>query len=62
VWGRFAPAKASPRDVDLLLIVTEDFEMQNAPSAAQAVFNSVQAGLLYESQLAASRLNRVQKL
>ena len=51
VWGSFVTAKASPRDVDLLLIVTEDFEMQKVAAAARMVFDSVQARLLYESDV-----------
>jgi hypothetical protein len=51
VWGSFVTTKASPKDVDLLLILDEDFEMQDVPSAALAVFDSVRARLLYESDV-----------
>jgi len=51
VWGSFVTTKASPRDVDLLMIVADDFEIQHVPSAAQVVFDSVQARLLYESDV-----------
>jgi hypothetical protein len=48
VWGSFATAKASPEDVDLLLILDEDFEMQCMYSAPQAVCDSVRH---YESDV-----------
>jgi hypothetical protein len=48
VWGSFATAKASPEDVDLLLILDEDFEMQCMYSALQAVCDSVRH---YESDV-----------
>jgi predicted nucleotidyltransferase len=51
VWGSFVTAKASPKDVDILLIMDEDFETQDVPSAAQEVFDSVRARLLYESDV-----------
>lgn len=51
VWGSFVTAKASPKDVDILLIMDEDFETQNVSSAAQEVFDSVRARLLYESDV-----------
>jgi hypothetical protein len=51
VWGSFVTGKASPRDVDVLLLLDEGFELQHVPSAARAVFDSVQARLLYESDV-----------
>jgi len=51
VWGSFVTAKASPRDIDLLLVLDEEFEVQYLPVAAQAVFDSVRARLLYESDV-----------
>lgn len=55
VWGSFVTTKASPRDVDLLMIVANDFEIQHVLSAAQVVFDSVQARLLYESDVFLAR-------
>lgn len=51
VWGSFVTSKASPKDVDVLLILDEGFELQHVPSAARAVFDPVQARLLYESDV-----------
>jgi predicted nucleotidyltransferase len=51
VWGSFVTSKASPKDVDLLLILDEDFEVEDLPSADQAVFDPVRARLLFESDV-----------
>ena len=51
VWGSFITAKASPKDIDLLLILDDDFEVEQIPSAAQCVFDSVRAKLLFESDV-----------
>jgi hypothetical protein len=51
VWGSFVTTKASPKDVDLLLILDEDFEVADLPSAMQAAFDPVRARLLYESDV-----------
>jgi hypothetical protein len=49
VWGSFVTAKRVPKDIDLLLILDEGFEVERAPAAAQAVFDSIQSKLLFES-------------
>ena len=51
VWGSFVTAKAVPRDLDILLIMDEDFEVERIAVPAQVVFNSVQAKLLFESDV-----------
>jgi hypothetical protein len=51
VWGSFVTTKASPKDLDLLLILDEDFAVEDFPSAVQSVFDSVRARLLYESDV-----------
>jgi hypothetical protein len=51
VWGSFVTTKASPKDVDILLIMDEDFEIERIAPPAQAVFDSVQARLLFESDV-----------
>jgi len=55
VWGSFVTTKASPKDVDLLLILEEDFEVEQVHRAAQAIFDSVLAKLLYESDVFRAR-------
>jgi hypothetical protein len=51
VWGSFVTTKPSPKDVDILLIMKEDFEVERVASQAQAVFDSVRAKLLFESDV-----------
>jgi hypothetical protein len=49
VWGSFVTAKPAPRDLDVLLIMSEDFEVDRTSAQAQAVFDSTRAQLLFES-------------
>ncbi len=51
VWGSFVTAKPAPRDVDILLIMSEDFEVDRIFAPAQVVFDSTRAKLLYESDV-----------
>jgi predicted nucleotidyltransferase len=51
VWGSFVTAKAAPKDIDILLIMGEDFEVERIAAQAQAVFDSVRAKLLFESDV-----------
>ena len=51
VWGSFVTAKASPRDLDILLIMSDDFEVAQVSAPAQAVFDSTRAKLLFESDV-----------
>jgi hypothetical protein len=51
VWGSFVTAKGAPRDLDVLPIMDEDFEVDEIAVPAQAVFDSVWARLLFESDV-----------
>jgi len=51
IWGSFVTAKPSPKDLDILLITDEDFEVEGIAAPAQAVFGSVRAKLLFESDV-----------
>lgn len=51
VWGSFVTAKPVPKDVDLLLIMDEDFEVERAPVPARVVFDSIRSKLLFESDV-----------
>jgi hypothetical protein len=51
IWGSFVTAKAAPKDLDILLIMDEDFEVDGIPAAAQDVFNSVRAKLRFASDV-----------
>jgi predicted nucleotidyltransferase len=51
VWGSFVTAKPVPKDLDILLIMDEEFEVERIAALAQAVFDSVRAKLLFESDV-----------
>lgn len=51
VWGSFVTGKASPRDLDILLIMSDDFAVEQMSASAQAVFDSTRAKLLFESDV-----------
>ncbi|SPE37517.1 conserved hypothetical protein [Candidatus Sulfopaludibacter sp. SbA3] len=51
IWGSFVTAKPAPRDLDILLIMDEDFEVEHSAAAAQGVFDSARAKLLFESDV-----------
>jgi hypothetical protein len=51
VWGSFVPAKPAPKDIDILLIMGEDFEVEKAPAPAQVVFDALRAKLLFETDV-----------
>ncbi len=51
IWGSFVTAKPAPKDLDILLIMDEDFEVEAIAAPAQAVFDSVRANLLFEADV-----------
>lgn len=51
VWGSFVTTKPSPKDLDLLLIMDDDFEVERIAPIAQPIFDSVKAKLLFESDV-----------
>jgi predicted nucleotidyltransferase len=51
VWGSFVTGKPAPRDLDVLLIMSEDFEVDPLPASVQAVFDSTRAKLLFEADV-----------
>jgi hypothetical protein len=51
IWGSFVTSKIAPGDLDVLLIMSEDFEVDGMGASARAVFDSVKAKLLFESDV-----------
>ena len=51
IWGSFVTAKLPPKDLDILLIMDDDFEVDEIDASAQAVFDSVRAKLLFEADV-----------
>jgi len=62
VWGSFVTAKPAPKDLDLLLIMSEDFETGRMSAPAQAVFDSTRARLLFETDVFWARASIGQEL
>jgi hypothetical protein len=55
VWGSLVTSKPAPRDLDILLIMGEGFEVDSISGAARAVFDSTRAKLLFESDIFRAR-------
>ena len=51
IWGSFVTAKPAPRDLDILPIMDQDFEVDGVGAAAQDVFDSMRAKLLFQSDV-----------
>jgi hypothetical protein len=51
VWGSFVTAKLAPRDLDMLLIMDENFEVDRVAGPVQDVFDCMRARLLFESDV-----------
>jgi hypothetical protein len=62
VWGSFVTTKPAPRDLDILLIMAEDFEVDRISGPARAVFDSVRAKLLFEADIFWARSSIGQEL
>jgi len=57
VWGSFVTAKTAPRDLDILLIMSDDFEVEQMSARAQAAFDSTRARLLFEADVFWARVS-----
>ena len=51
IWGSFVTAKVSPRDVDLLLIMDDDFEAEALEPGTQVVFDSAKARVRFAADV-----------
>ena len=51
IWGSFVTAKSVPKDLDILLIMDEGFEVGEMPVPAQVVFDSRQAKQMFEADV-----------
>jgi hypothetical protein len=49
--GSFVTAKPAPRDLDILLVMSEDFEVDRISAPAQAVFDSAWAKLVFQADV-----------
>ncbi len=51
VWGSIVTAKPAPKDLDVLLIMGQDFEVDRVAPPAQGVFDSVRARLMFKADV-----------
>src|SRR2546430_17315758 len=51
VWGSFVSAKESPDDVDLLLLVSDDFQVADVPVECQVLFDYVAAKVRFQTDV-----------
>jgi predicted nucleotidyltransferase len=55
VWGSFVSAKESPNDVDLLLLVRDDFQLENVAEEARVLFDHGEARMRFHADVFWSR-------
>lgn len=51
VWGSFVSTKESPNDIDLLLIMSEDFQLENTPEDSKVLFDHVKAKVRFHADI-----------
>jgi len=51
VWGSFVTAKESPNDVDLLLMMSEDFQLDAVPAESKHLFDYITARVRFNADI-----------
>lgn len=51
IWGSFVTAKPAPGDIDILLVMNEDFEVDQIPELTREIFESARAKLRFEADV-----------
>ena len=51
VWGSFVSAKESPNDIDLLLIMSDDFQIEDTPGTCRFLFEHIRARVRFSSDV-----------
>lgn len=51
VWGSFVSVKESPNDVDMLLLMAEDFELENVPEECRILFDYTMARVRFHADI-----------
>lgn len=51
VWGSFVSNKESPNDVDLLLIMSDDFQIENVPESCKILFDYAGARVKFRADV-----------
>ncbi len=51
IWGSFVSNKEYPNDVDVLVIMSESFELENIPDDLKTIFNYVEARVRFNMDI-----------
>jgi hypothetical protein len=51
VWGSFVSNKESPNDIDMLLLMAEDFHLENASEECQVLFDYTMARVRFHADI-----------
>ena len=51
VWGSFVTVKESPNDVDILLVMSEDFQLETVPEECKDLFDYIRARVRYNADV-----------
>ena len=51
VWGSFVSVKESPNDVDMLLLMAEDFQLENLPEECRILFDYTMARVRFHADI-----------
>lgn len=51
VWGSFVSAKELPNDVDLLLLMSGDFQFESVPEVCRVLFNYIEARVKFHADV-----------
>ena len=51
IWGSFVTASETPNDVDLLLLMSRDFKLENLPESCKVVFDYVDAKVRFHADV-----------
>ena len=51
VWGSFVTAKESPNDVDILLVMSEDFQLVDEPEERKYLFDYIRARVRFNADV-----------
>jgi len=51
IWGSFVTAKESPNDVDILLVMSEDFQIETVPEECKHLFDCIRARVKFNADV-----------
>jgi predicted nucleotidyltransferase len=51
VWGSFVTTKESPNDVDMLLVMSEDFQLKTLPEECRHLFDYIRARVRFNADV-----------